>query len=424
MANNRIGVWNMMGLVLILLTGILLLGCTVPRHGPNDSSPSDNHLPNQFDMNLTCTECVDHVVRGNNEFAVNMYHLLANQSSDNILFSPYSISEDLAMLYEGAGGSSARELEDVFGYSHEETPPGYYTWRNSLSDRWVITDSLWVDKRFKLSEDYASKIERYYDGVVNPVDFRYDPEGARETINNWVSLKTNNKINNLLPQRSVDSSTVLVLVNTVYFNDDWLYRFNHVYNSTFHTIDGREIETNMMSVRESFDYYEDEDVQVVSLPYKDGRTSMLVILPKGDLRGLEEDISVDRITYWMDHMNKTEVLVEIPKFTMDQTYDLKPILMELGVHDIFDPSVADLSGLSSGGDDHYKLFVSFVVHKSYIDVNENGTEAAAATATGVEFTAIPDQNYKVFRANRPFIYMIVDGETNGILFMGRMTSPP
>lgn len=372
------------------------------------------------------------VVNANNSFAFDLYSEYKD-SNDNIFFSPYSISSALAMTYEGASGKTAEQMQSVFGFPSDATirRPSYasiYNQLNKADSGYTIgmANALWVDKKYTVQSDYLDVVSKYYGGQATNVDFKNETEKTRGQINKWVEDKTNNKIKDLFPMNSIQNTTKLVLANAIYFKGSWLDEFNssQTEDRDFKTSSNKKIQVPTMSKNGSYRYYEDSDLQAVKIPYKSDKMSMMIILPKdGKLEAVEKNLSVDKLSSWDSDTSYQQVDLYIPKFKVNTSYTLTKTLKDMGMPLAFS-NLADFSKLNMDKDN--KLKIDIVVHKAYVDVNEEGTEAAAATGVGmmrITSVAEPEDEPKVFRADHPFIFLIRDTENGNILFAGRINDP-
>ncbi len=378
-------------------------------------------------------EGIEVVEKANNEFALKLYSKLAKDNEgENLFFSPYSISTALAMTYEGAESKTAEEIREVFGFPEEDDArrpamAALYNRLNPENPEYELktANALWIQDSFKILNDFTDTIERYYVGSAKNVDFEGDTEKSRETINDWVAQKTNDIINELFPEGSITPLTRLVLTNAIYFKGDWVMEFDEdlTEDSPFRVNDTTTVDVPMMrSIERKYGYYEDDSVQILELGYKGDRLSMLVILPEDeDLASLEETISLEKVSEWREGIVERDLNIYLPKFKLDTKYDLKKQLDSLGMPLAFTPpsqNGADFSGITGKRD----LFVGAIVHDAFISVDEVGTEAAAAT--GVEMRLeMAMEGPPVFRANRPFLFLIQEKESGNILFLGRVINP-
>ncbi len=368
------------------------------------------------------------VASGEDLFALALYAELS-KSDGNLFFSPYSIHTALAMLYEGARGKTAEEMEGVLHLPSNSTlrrggfkklitdlnpGSGIYTLKTA--------NALWFQKGYRVRDTYLKVVEDYYLGKAKPLDFSGDPSGSAREINDWVEEQTNGRITNLVTP-DVLRDARLVLTNAIYFKGEWEVKFDPELtgNGTFHTPHGN-VTVEMMHNAGVYNYTELNGTQVLELPYKGGRLSMLVFLPRGvdGYRDLDSMLTVDYVLSALSTMKPENVSVSMPRFEFRTEYRLSDVLRAMGMGSTFSPN-ADFSGIGEGG-----LYLSEVIHKAYVKVAENGTEAAAATAA-VALTsarAIVDvPHYIEFRADHPFLFVIIDKDTREILFMGRLVNP-
>ncbi len=388
---------------------------------PDNGVVHDPDLINDLDID---PQSVDEVVTSNNRFAFDLYSLY-RKHPDNIFYSPYSLLAALAMTYEGARGQTAEEMARVFYLPEDEVRwsglAGFYNAINQPDREYVLdtANALWPAQDYHFLDDYFEVIERYYRGKIEPLDYVTDPEGSRLTINNWVEEQTRDKIKNLIPAGFIDPLTRLVLTNAIYFKGQWLTEFDPdlTRNESFYVNEDKEIEVPMMRRTDEeavFDYARLDDVQILSLPYKGEEVAMTIILPdRGQLEAVEASLSLEQLNYYRSALNRQRVDVYLPRFKMDTKYIMNDDLSDLGMPSAFS-SQADFSGLTGARD----LYISAVIHQAFVEVNEEGTEAAAATGVVMQELAIMD--LPVFRADRPFIFLIEHLETGAILFMGRV----
>jgi serpin B len=280
-----------------------------------------------------------------------------------------------------------------------------------------IANALWVEQSYSLLPDFVSLCRNHYRAVARPVDFKTAPDAQRKTINDWVEQHTNDKITNLFPPGVPDAGTRLVLTNAVYFKGSWKNKFDpaRTHEAAFTLADGKSVQVPMMEQEQYFNYWPERDLQVLEMPYAGDTLSMVVLLPsKTDgLADLEKVLDAKTLGDWLGKLRNQKVAAFLPRFTTTSSSRLDHPLQALGIHDAFSSSVADLSGMTGKKD----LFISAVVHKAFVDVNEEGTKAAAAT--GVEAKSEP---YR-FRADHPFIFLIRDMRSGSILFIGRVMNP-
>jgi serpin B len=285
-----------------------------------------------------------------------------------------------------------------------------------------VANALWGQKGYEFLEEYLELIETNYGGKLNEVDFIRAAETARKTINRWVEQKTNNKINNLIPKGVLDSMTRLVLTNAIYFKGNWARQFkkDKTKDAPFTLANGEKVDAAMMNQTAEFGYMETDSFQGLELPYVDNELSMIILLPKeiDGLDELEKTLTVENLSKWLSKLYKREIVVSIPKFKMTSQFGLTSVLKLMGMTDAF-TSNANFSGINGIRD----LFISAVIHKAYVDVNEEGTEAAAATAVTMKLTSIGPARIPVFKADHPFLFLIRDNHSGSFLFIGRVMNP-
>lgn len=373
------------------------------------------------------------VVEGNNMFAWELYAQLKGKEG-NLFFSPCSISTALAMTYAGARGNTATQMADAlhFSLSQPRLHPAFSGLIQDLaaepersSYQLAIANALWGQSGYEFYEKFINITKDYYDAGFKQVDFKdeQERERTRQKINLWVEDKTNNKIKELIKRGVLTSLTRLVLTNAIYFKGDWLSQFNpgQTGDSLFRLIEGEKIEVPMMNQAAEFNYAEEEALQILELPYAGDELSMVILLPKqaDGLKEAENLLTAAHLKKWLSALSKQEVIVALPKFKMSSEFLLNEALKSLGMVDAFSGKLADFSGISP---DPVGLFISQVIHKAFVEVNEEGTEAAAATAVAMRLQAVPKPK-PVFRADHPFIFIIRDMRSDSILFLGRVVDP-
>lgn len=375
------------------------------------------------------------LVDGNNAFAFALYRQ-AVSGDDNVFFSPYSISLALAMAYAGAEGDTEAEMGDALRYhlSQDRLHPAFNYLDQQLATRGQdargkdedgfrlnVVNAAWGQEGYPFLSEYLDVLARNYGAGLRILDFVGNPEGSRNTINDWVEEQTEERIQDLIPQGAIDELTRLVLTNAVYFNAAWESQFEEgaTSDAPFHLLDGTETEVPMMRQMASFGHYRGSNYHAVELPYDGREISMVVLVPdRGEFDRFESDLDHELVREAIDNLERTEVRFSMPRFSIESTLDLKAALSAMGMQQAFDPRVADFSGM----DDTRELYISDVLHKAFVDVDEDGTEAAAATAVVVGTTSAPLDPVEV-TLDRPFIFLIRDMETNTTLFIGRVTDP-
>jgi serpin B len=368
------------------------------------------------------------VVIGNTAFALDLYgHLRTN--SGNLFFSPHSISTCLAMVYAGARGNTEKQMAQAMRFGADQAQ--FHSAFGALQDQmnaarakkefdFNLANGLWAQKNHAFLPTFLDLVKQRYGANLEQVDFGTGAEPARKEINDWVSAQTRGKITDLLAPGVVDASTRLVLVNAIYFKGRWLHQFKAANTgvASFNITSNQQVQAPLMNLTASFKSALVDGVQVLELPYLGNDLSMAVLLP-GEIDGLkkvEESLTRPQLDDWLGQMRAQEVNVFLPKFKLTGEFTLTDTLAAMGMADLFSPR-ADLSGMDGARD----LFVSAVVHKAYVDVNEEGTEAAAATGGVVAASAFRPP--PVFRADHPFLFLIRDNHSGSILFFGRVVDP-
>jgi len=384
------------------------------------------------------------IVEGNNKFALELFAKLQS-TKGNLFFSPYSISTALAMTYAGARNQTESQMAEVLHFpvnvnqstdsSSKSLPDRQQfasTFGNIVKDmnkrgqkgayKLTVANALWGQKDYGFLEEFLKLIESSYDGRLNEVDFITATETARKTINAWVEKKTNDKIKDLISPGVLDSMTRLVLTNAIYFKGNWARQFkkDRTQDAPFILADGKKIEVAMMNQKAEFGYMKTDTFQALELPYVDDELSMVILLPKkiDALDEFEKTLTTDNLMQWLADIHKCEVVVFVPKFKMTSQFSLADVLKSMGMKDAFS-SDADFSGINGKRD----LFISAVIHKAFVEVNEEGTEAAAATGVVMRLTSVGPATIPVFRADHPFLFLIRDNLSGSILFIGRVANP-
>lgn len=415
--------WKILTGIIIILAIMIIGGVFLFREG-KISLPEPK--PKLADIN--------NVVDANNQFALDYYFKLKDKDSGNIFFSPYSISSALAMTYEGARGQTAEEMRSVFYFPEDNNlrRAGYAAIIDEINKKdkkykLSTANALWAQKDYQFSKEYFDGVEKYYGGKTTNLDFGKDPEGSRITINNWVEDQTNDKIRDLIPSGIINTVTRLVLTNAIYFKGEWVRQFNEndTKKENFRISKDSYVEVPMMrriDEEAKFNYVENDKLQVLEMPYSGEELSMLILLPKDDnLKGLENSLTVEQLSKWKKDLEEKRVKVFIPKFKFETKSFMAKMLKEMGMAIAFSDS-ADFSGMTGKKD----LRIDEVIHQAFVEVNEEGTEAAAATAVIMApISAGPSKEPKIpiFRADHPFIFLIQQKDTGNILFLGKVVNP-
>ena len=370
------------------------------------------------------------VVDGNTKFALNLYQKLKD-TEGNLFLSPYSISTALAMTYAGARDNTAKQMAETMHFSldQKQLHPAFAELRvtlNAVQQRRKVTlhvaNSLWPQKGYPFLKEYLCLTKKYYGVTITPVDYKAARKAASKTINKWVKDKTKKKIKDIIQPGVLNALTRLILVNAIYFKGNWASQFRKsaTKDVPFYLTQKESVSVPMMNQEETFGYAEYENIQILKLPYIGYDLSMLVLLPKkiDGLADLEKSLTADNLERWRNRLYNKEVYVFLPRFKMTSQFYLGEMLKSMGMADAFNNNKANFLGMD--GNPNW-LYIATVIHKAFVDVNEEGTEAAAATAVATKCAG--GSPPLVFRADHPFLFLMQDNTTGSILFIGRVVSP-
>ncbi len=381
---------------------------------------------------------------GNTAFALDLYAALRQDAGGgNLLFSPYSVSQALAMTYAGADGETATQMADTLSFALPQ--PALHEAFSALNADLIargnaeanedesetaralrIANGLWGEQTYPFNPSYNAEIEQYYGAGLQPTDFANAPEEARQEINGWVADQTEDRIKNIVPEGAITPETRLVLANAIWFYGGWRDTFspNSTEDGEFFLDDGTTVSVPFMYQWTALPYARGDGFQAIELPYAGSGFTFTVILPdEGQFAAFEEELDANALGAAIDHLSSTDVRIYLPKFEFEFATSLAQTLQSLGMTDAFDPSRADFSGMVEGTPPA-PLVIGDVLHKAFISLDENGTEAAAATVVIAPDGAAPDETEPIeVRVDRPFIFAIRDTQTGSLLFMGRVTNP-
>ncbi|XP_016430452.1 antithrombin-III-like [Sinocyclocheilus rhinocerous] len=378
--------------------------------------------------------------KANSRFALSFFKQLAEGKSndENIFLSPISISTAFAMTKLGACNTTLEQLMKVFQFDtiKEKTSDQVHFFFAKLNCRLyrkkhetielISANRLFGDKSMLFNESYQHISEMVYGAKLLPLDFKGKPEVSRMTINEWIANKTENRIKDTLPEGSIDSNTILVLVNAIYFKGQWKHKFDkqNVMNSDFHVSETHKCQVSIMYQERKFQYAKisDDKVKILELPYNGADITMVLILPfEGTtLSEVVENMNLKKLEGWLQAMKETTVFVQLPRFRIEDNFSLKEQLMKMGLEQLFSPENASLPGIVAN--DGPNLYISNAYHKAFLEVNEEGSEAAAATAvvaTGRSLNIYREN----FVADRPFLLLIRESGINALIFTGRVANP-
>lgn len=396
-------------LLLLLLPALLFSACEQPDVKFKEAEP----IPLKSGMEKR--------VQQDNEFALDLFRkTIASTDQANVFISPLSVSIALGMAWNGADNETRAEMETALkmsGMTVDQINEYYQIMQTALpgvdpSTKLNIANSLWYREGFALKSDYLQVNKNFFNAEIRELDFA--KAGAVDTINQWCAHKTNNLIKKPLDQISAEA--VMYLINAIYFKGIWVKQFDkkNTFETNFNAEGGGQVRVNMMQQLDTFAYYQDDVAQYIDMPYGNKAFSMTAILPANG-KATNDVLNTLDLHKWgsiVSQMTPKKVQVYFPKFKTKGDYELKGPLIEMGMLKAFSEE-ADFSGISD-----WKLIISRILHSTYCDVNEEGTEAAAVTIIEFELTSMPD--YPVFNANRPFVFVIREKSTGVILFIGKM----
>ena len=433
---------HLLGLLLLLSLAVVIQAC---ESGYDAQSELDCDTPSPTDKPVD--QDVLELACDNSNFAFDLYRALSD-GEGNLFFSPFSISQVLAMAYAGGRGETERQIADTlrYGLPQERLHPAFHALDSTLHSRGEdafnpsesddnnpnfrlnIANAVWGQDGFEFRREFLYILTKNYGGDMRLLDFSDAPEESRVTINDWVAEETEEKIKDLIPQDAIGSLTRFVLTNAIYFNAKWRLPFNpaDTKEQPFHLLDGKKVDVPMMTGGSSegrFSYARVDGFQAVDIPYYTGGMSMLVLLPdKGKFGDFEDSLTAGILDLVQKQWEERDVTLNMPRFEFRSQFSLGGTLAGMGMTDAFSAGVADFSGMT----DEEALFISVVVHKAFVSVDEEGTEAAAATggvARPEDASTPPPLEPITVTFDRPFIFLIRDEPTGIILFLGRVMDP-
>jgi serine protease inhibitor len=369
------------------------------------------------------------MVQAGNGFALNLFAAVNREENqkDRIFISPYSVAEALSMTYNGARGSTADSMQKVLGYSgmsREEINNYCLSLRTTLlrldpKVNLAIANSIWYLTGFDVLPDFIQTNQKYFNAKVAELDF-YNPS-ALTTINGWIEESTNGRIKDML--KEIEPNIVMFLVDAIWFKGQWLNRFqaSKTLEENFYLSGGEPVKTPMMHQTQNFLYYSNNLVQIADLPYGQGNFAMTVLLPKDGVR-LEEfksELSQENWNNWINNLYEQKLVLTLPKLKFAYDLRMNAVLQQMGMGNAFSEMEADFTGINPDGG----LFISYVQHNSFVEVNEEGTEAAAATVVAIGKTSAGPPEEIPFIVNKPYIFVIRERSTGAILFMGTINKP-
>ena len=422
-----------MNKTLIKLLPILLLASTILAACGSHTTQVKSDQARLTDPNVPAPQ-LDALVNGNNAFALDLYQSL-RASPDNLFYSPFSISLALGMTYGGARGVTEAQMADVlhFDLSQAKLHPAFNQLDLALTQgaepenenqqpmQLNIANAIWGQEGYPFLPAYLDLLALNYGAGLNLADFTAQAEPTRLEINQWVSDQTEERIQDLLAPGMIDASTRLVLVNAIYFKADWQDQFdaNNTHKAPFYLLDGTDVQVEMMSDTQVLPYLRRENYQAVELPYAGGTAAMDIFLPdEGAFAAFEAALDWPALQGILASLQPVEMHLFMPKFTFSRDFELAQTLAGMGMPDAFCLGAADFSGMTGSP----SLCISNVVHQAFVAVDEEGTEAAAATAVVMVESAMLYEGLEL-TIDRPFIFLIRDLSTGQILFVGRVLNP-
>jgi serpin B len=418
---------------MVLTAGLFLFPACTPA--PVQAKEVHSDIPRDLSPQVADSDLAD-LVAGNNAFAFALYHQFPPDGS-NVFYSPYSVSLALAMTYAGAEGETAEQMAQALHFllPADRLHPAFNKLALELDSRshaedlkpdqefqLNVANSLWGQSGFHFEQDYLDALARNYSAGMRLVDYANDAEAARREINDWVSDATKQKIKDIIPKGALDALTRLVLANAVYFKAAWLHPFepDATQPGPFHRTDGTTVDVPMMHEQAALRSMQGDGYRAVELPYAGRQLSMLVLLPgEGEFDEVESRLDSELVESTLDALTPGEVILTMPKFEFEWSLGLVDGLAALGMQEAFNPDSADFSGMDGKRD----LYLTDILHKAFVAVDEAGTEAAAATVVIVAATSIQPTPPMEFTVDRPFFFLLRDNPTGTILFVGKVMNP-
>ncbi|MBL7073917.1 serpin family protein [candidate division KSB1 bacterium] len=401
---------------LVLCICIGFMRCTKHPVSPTDRTPHE----------LTVAE--KRLVESDNKFGLKLFKEIIKEEEDkNVFISPLSVSMALGMTYNGANGTTKEAMEETLelgGMTTEEINQSYKSLIELLTQldpevTFQIANSIWYRQEMAFEEEFINLNRTYFNAEVRGLNFN-DPN-ASDIINQWVDEKTNGKIEEIVDH--IDPLTVMFLINAIYFKGTWTYEFDEdlTQDDWFTLPDGSQKSCKIMTLEGDFNYFSNADFRAIDLPYGDAGFSMMIFLPnpQTDIDSMIAKFSQENWDYWINSFSMRSVNLFFPKFTLEYELTLNDVLETLGMEIAFNPNQADFTKMYKPGG----LFISYVKHKTFVEVNEEGTEAAAVTVVAIERTSVGPRNIIFMRVDRPFVFVIRENHSQTLLFIGKIVEP-
>ena len=400
------------------------------------------HAPGWLASAAQSDSAVNALVLDNNLFAFEFYQQIRATNDGNLLISPYSVSLALAMTFAGAAGNTAAQMADALSFAIDagDIPSAFRELTAELVERGTaeddeeahqtaralnIANAIWGEETFPFSADYMNTLADEFGAALNLVDFKNEPEAARVAINDWIAAQTNDRIENIVPEGAITPDARLVLANAIWFYGAWLHDFNADFTSDndFHLLDGDTVSVPFMHQQEDFLYSAGDNYQAIELPYAGSGFAFTLVMPdERTFESFDASLTAGSFDQIVHDLERTEIILSLPSFSFEFGVGLADALKALGMTDAFTAGIADFSGMI-GGETDEELFISDVLHKAFIKLDESGTEAAAATVVIMEGAAAAPSEPLYVEINRPFLFAIRDTITGTLLFTGRVLSP-
>ena len=408
--------------VALAMLGISLVYCSAE----NGDNSGDDKAAAGDTTTAEFTKAESQLSSSGNTFGLYLFQqLIQEEPGENIFVSPLSVSAALGMTYNGAGGETREQMKQTLGFlglTPEQINQSYqqlFSYLTGLDSnvQMKIANSIWYNNTYTFKSSFIETNQKYFGAEVASLNFGSGT--AADSINGWVDKNTNGKISKIV-EKPLDPRMAMFLINAIYFKGTWTYQFadSLTTDDFFMPRSGEKQPIKMMHIKRDLSYYQTPELQIVDLPYGEGAYSMTIILPRQgmDINQFVLSLSEGRLNDWMTGLSMKEGRLALPRFKLEYEVMLNKALQLLGIQDAFNAQKADFSGMS----DDLGLVISEVKHKTFVEVNEKGTEAAAVTSIGVRVTSVGPEPF-VMNVNRPFVYMIRDRDTNTILFIGRVT---
>jgi serpin B len=411
--------FKLINLFPLLIIALFLCNCS------KDLSPINDNPKKQI---RALTQNETQLVESGKKFGLKLFkNIVEEQPDSNIFISPLSVSMALGMTLNGADGETYTAMQQTLefdGLTNQQINEAYQSLIDLLINLdekvlFEIANSIWYRNTFNVKQDFLKTNQKYFDAEISALDFN-DPASV-DIINNWVNEKTNKKIKEIID--NIDPNEIMFLINAIYFKGTWQYEFDkeNTEDDVFNLTGSGTVDCKMMKIRGRFDYYEDDDVQIIDLPYGDGDFSMTIFLPKPgmDINEFAANLDESRWQNYLTYLKSDSGTLELPKFKLEYKLKMNDVLKALGMSIAFDPQQADFTRMNPYGG----IWINRVLHKTFVQVDEEGTEAAAVTVVAIFIKSIGGDEEFYMTVNRPFLFVIREHHSETILFIGKMIQP-